>query len=93
MDTVPKALMASAVIVAVALIVAADFLSSRYQITGIPGGLYRLDRFTGAVTLCTMDTDNEQLDAAMAAKIGVTAHCDIPERTKAKAANSDSHTP
>ncbi len=85
MDTVPKALIASALIVGVALIVAADFLKSPYQIAGIgaAGGVYRLNQNTGDVSLCIVDSD--ELGSAQEAKTGVVAHCE--GRAKGTSAN------
>jgi hypothetical protein len=80
MDSVPKALVASAIILALAMIVAADFLSVRYQIaSGDRFAVYRLDRLTGAVILCVPDSDEGEANAG---KSGVTVHCDAPSFTK-----------
>ena len=76
MDTTPKALVTAAIILGISMIIAADFLSGRYQITGTQYVLYRLDHFTGSVTACTVNSD-EYGAAADAGKTGVLAHCDI----------------
>ena len=75
MDSIPKALVASAAIVAVALVVAAHFLSTRYQIAGT-NPVVRLDRLTGAVTACTLNGDD--YGAAQEANTAAEVHCDVP---------------
>lgn len=41
-----------AIILAGALIAFAVALTGRWQVSAAPGGLYRLDRWTGAVSAC-----------------------------------------
>lgn len=76
MDSVSQAIWGSAVILALALIVAANILSVRYQIAGDARQIYRLDRLTGAVTLCMVDEDEWPDKGAS----GVATRCDVPQK-------------
>jgi hypothetical protein len=80
MDTIPKALVASAIILAGAIIVAADFLKSSYQIAGVGNarGVYRLNESTGELTLCQITSD--EAEAGVDHPIAISAHCDVAGR-------------
>lgn len=77
LHSIPKAIVASAIILAFAIIVSAGMLSGSYEIAGDHNLIYRLDRHTGMITACVVDQtawdENEN-------RAGMKVHCDVPAK-------------